>query len=153
MKRDLHFEILYPHPINRVWLALTDPVAVGEWLMPNNFEPRVGHRFRFRTSPAPGFDGIINSEVLEVDPPRRLVYTWTNGTMNTRVTWTLKDTPEGTLLTLDHTGFEGVRGWMLSGMLGQGWRSKKLAKNLAAYLAKLSIQQPGETQHEDKTKV
>ncbi len=39
-------------------------------VMPNNFEPHVGHEFQFRTKPAPGFDGIVNCVVLEVEPPR-----------------------------------------------------------------------------------
>jgi uncharacterized protein YndB with AHSA1/START domain len=134
MKRDLHFEIDYPHPPEKVWQALTDPVAIAEWLMPNNFEPRVGHRFTFRTNPAPGFDGIIDSEVLEIDPPKRLVYTWGNGKLNTCVSWTLQVTADGTRLILDHTGFDGLRGWMLSNLIGQGWRSKKLARTLPAYL-------------------
>jgi uncharacterized protein YndB with AHSA1/START domain len=134
MKRDLHFEIVYPHPPERVWQALTDSAAIADWLMPNDFEPRVGHKFTFRTHPAPGFNGIIDSEVLEMDPPKRLVYTWCNGKLNTCVTWTLHPTQGGTQLILDHTGFEGLRGWMLSNLLGQGWRSKKLAQKLPAYL-------------------
>jgi uncharacterized protein YndB with AHSA1/START domain len=134
MRRDLHFEIDYPHPPEKVWQALTDPVAISEWLMPNNFEPQVGHKFQFRTHPAPGFNGIIESEVVEIDPPRRLVYTWNSGKLNTLVIWTVQAAKNGTLLTLDHTGFEGFRGWMLSKALGQGWRSKKLARTLPAYL-------------------
>lgn len=137
MNRHLHFEIVYPHPPEKVWRALTDPVAIAEWLMPNDFEPRVGHKFQFRTHAAPGFDGIIDSEVLEVDPPRRLVYTWSSGKLNTRVIWTLQVTPDGTRLILDHTGFEGLQGWMLSKVLGQGWRSKKLAQTLPAYLDRM----------------
>jgi uncharacterized protein YndB with AHSA1/START domain len=139
MKRHLHFEIVYPHTREKVWRALTDPVAIAEWLMPNNFEPRIGHKFQFRTHPAPGFDGIIDSEVLELDPPSRLVYTWSNGKLDTRVIWTLQVTQEGTRLILDHTGFEGLGGWMLSKALGQGWRSKKLAQKLPAYLDRMIL--------------
>jgi uncharacterized protein YndB with AHSA1/START domain len=134
MKRHLHFEIVYPHPPEKVWQALTDPAAITEWLMPNDFEPRVGHKFTFRTHPAPGFNGIIDAEVLEINAPKRLVYTWCNGKLKTRVTWTLQPTADGTRLILDHTGFEGLRGWMLSNLIGQGWRSKKLAQKLPAYL-------------------
>jgi uncharacterized protein YndB with AHSA1/START domain len=145
MKRDLHFEIDYPHPPEKVWQALTDPVAIAEWLMPNNFEPRVGHTFTFRTHPAPGFDGVIHSEVLEIHPPKRLVYTWCNGKLNTCVTWTLQATQDGTRLILDHTGFEGWRGWMLSNLLGQGWRTKKLAQKLPAYLERATTRQTPST--------
>jgi uncharacterized protein YndB with AHSA1/START domain len=106
--------------------------------MPNDFLPIVGHRFQFRTKPAPGFDGIVQCEVLQVSPPKRLVYTWTGGGVDTRVIWTLKRVPEGTHLTLDHTGFKGLRGMLVGGILGKGWRSKILAVNLPALLDRWS---------------
>jgi len=43
MKRDLRFEAVYDHPIERVWRAITDSQAIAQWLMKNDFEPRVGH--------------------------------------------------------------------------------------------------------------
>ncbi len=75
MSRTLRFEVLYPHPPERVWRALTDRRMLAEWLMPNDFEPRLGHRFTFRTDPAPGFDGTVRCQVIELDEPRRLSYT------------------------------------------------------------------------------
>ena len=109
MKRDLHFEIDYPHPPEKVWQALTDPAAIAEWLMPNDFEPRIGHRFTFHTHPAPGFDGIIDSEVLEIDPPRLLVYTWfanfhEDPKSRSIVRWELTPTKSGTHVKLTHSG-------------------------------------------------
>jgi uncharacterized protein YndB with AHSA1/START domain len=138
MKRDLHFEMTYPHAPEQVWQALTNADAIGQWLMPNDFLPIVGHRFQFRTKPAPGFDGIVQCEVLEVSPPERLVYTWTGGGVDTRLIWTLKRVPEGTNLTLDHTGFKGLRGMIVRGILGKGWRSKILIMNLPALLDRWS---------------
>jgi len=138
MKRDLHFEMTYPHSPERVWQALTNPDALARWLMPNDFKPIVGHRFRFRTKPAPGFDGIVHCEVLEVVAPERLVYLWAGGGVDTRVTWTLERVPEGTRLTLDHTGFKGLRGILVSQMLGKGWRSKILMISLPALLDRWS---------------
>lgn len=138
MKRDLHFEMTYPHPPEQVWQALINTDAIGEWLMPNDFLPIVGHRFQFRTKPAPGFDGIVRCEVLEVSPPWRLVYTWIGGGVDTKLIWTLKEVPEGTSLTLDHTGFKGLRGMLVSGILGKGWRSKILTINLPALLDRWS---------------
>jgi len=134
MSRDLHFEVSYPHPPERVWEAITNAEAMGQWLMPNDFKPVVGHCFQFRTKPAPGFDGIVRCEVLEVNPPRRLVYTWTGGGIDTRLAWTLTEVAQGTQLTLDHTGFRGLRGLMVRGILGKGWRSKILTVNLPALL-------------------
>ena len=138
MKRDLTFTRVYRHPPERVWQALTDSRAIAEWLMPNDFEPQVGHKFQFRTQPAPGFDGIVHCEVLEVDAPRRLAYTWQGGPMRrpTTVTWTLTRVPEGTLLRLEHTGFEGLGGLATSFILGRGWKGllrQKLAQVLDRY--------------------
>lgn len=100
MTRNLAFERIYPHPPERIWLAIADRRALAAWLMENDFEPRVGHRFQFRTRPRPGFDGVIDCEVIEVDEPRRLAYTWQGGWMRrpTTVTWTLEPVPEGTRL-------------------------------------------------------
>ena len=92
MKRDLKRVVVYPHPPDDVWRALTDPVALAEWLMPSNFEPRVGHEFQFQTTPRPGFrfDGTIRCKVVALDAPRRLVYSWRAGSLDTVVTWTLE---------------------------------------------------------------
>jgi uncharacterized protein YndB with AHSA1/START domain len=124
VKRDVHFEAIYPFPVERVWRAITDPVAIADWLMPNDFRPVVGHRFRFTAPPQPGWDGIVDCEVREVDPPRRLVYTWvskSNG-VDTVVTWTLEPVAGGTRLRLDHTGFRGARSIIVSFILGSGWK-------------------------------
>ena len=70
-------------------MALTDRAALAAWLMPNDFLPEVGHRFAFRTKPAPGFDGTVHCEVLTVDPPRELAYSWVGGGIDTVVRFTL----------------------------------------------------------------
>jgi uncharacterized protein YndB with AHSA1/START domain len=136
MKCDLHFEMTYPHPPENVWEALTHAEAIAQWLMPNDFLPRVGHRFQFRTKPRPGFKGVIQCEVLEVVRPERLIYSWTGGGLDTKLTWTLERVPQGTRVRLDQTGFRGMRGLLVSRMLGKGWRSRVLAIRLPALLAK-----------------
>lgn len=52
-------------PPERVWRALTDPDELEAWLMENDVEPRVGHRFQFRDEPKPGWRGVVDCEVLE----------------------------------------------------------------------------------------
>lgn len=69
---EIRLEAIYPDPIGAVWEALTDPVELGHWLMENDFAPVVGHVFSFKTSPAPGFDGVVRCKVLEIEPERRL---------------------------------------------------------------------------------
>src|ERR1043166_6886459 len=109
MKRDIRLRKTYPHPPEAVWDALTDPVAIAEWLMPNDFQPKVGHRFTMRTKQAPGFDGIVHCEVLTIEKPRRLAYSWKGGGIDTVVTFTLERIAAGTMLMLEQTGFEGLK--------------------------------------------
>ncbi|WTJ96518.1 SRPBCC domain-containing protein [Streptomyces sp. NBC_01537] len=73
---------------------------MARWLMPNDFQPVVGHRFTFRTEPRPqqGFDGIVHCEVLELAPQRRLRIAWRGGRLDTTVTWTLEPEGRGTRL-------------------------------------------------------
>ncbi len=136
MTRDLKFEAIYPYPPGRVWRAITDRRELSQWLMENDFEPRVGHSFTFRTDPAPGFDGIVHCRVIEVDEPHRLSFTWHGGWQGkpTVVTVTLEPVEGGTRLRLEHKGFSGLRGYALSLILGSGWR-RLLHKNLRKLLA------------------
>jgi uncharacterized protein YndB with AHSA1/START domain len=123
VKRDLHFDAFYPHPPEKVWSALTRREAIARWLMENDFEPRVGHRFQLRAKPQPGWDGIVNCEVLELDPPRRMAWSWkSNAPLDTVLTITLTPEGGGTRLRLAHTGFAGVKGVMVSFILGSGWK-------------------------------
>lgn len=124
MTASITHDIYLPHPPERVWAALTDSAALANWLMPNDFEPRLGHRFTFRTNPMPGlnFDGICHCEVTEFVPPRILAYTWTGGRLNTLVTYLLEQEGDGTRLIFEHSGFDlgdpmqqaayrGLSGW------------------------------------------
>lgn len=125
MKRDVKMEVFYNHPPERVWRALTDKEALSEWLMETDFEPRVGAKYLMRSKPMGNWDGTVRGEVLEAEPPRRLVYTWKGGgserpTMT--VTWLLQPENGGTRLRLEHTGFVGVGGFLLSFMMGSGWK-------------------------------
>lgn len=123
-KRAIHLERVYPHSPERVWQVLTDPALLSKWLMKNDFKAEVGHRFYFQTKASVGFNGIVQCEVIEVDPPHRLVYTWAGGPLShpTTVRWTLEPVNQGTKLTLDHDGFEGVTGLLVSVLLGSGWQ-------------------------------
>lgn len=97
-----------PEPPRKVWRALTEPELLEAWLMATDMKPLVGHRFTFRAEPTPWWDGIVHCEVLELDPHKRLRYTWRSPASNldTVVTWTLTPTPSGgTRLALEHTGF------------------------------------------------
>ena len=137
MKRNLRFENVYPHPVEKVWRALTDPEALGEWLMKNDFKPELGHKFQFRADPQRGWDGVVDCEVLEIDEPRRLAYSWRGGNLDTKVTYTLEAVGNDTRLILEHTGFTGMKGVMVSFMLGMGWKKKLLRQRLPAVLERV----------------
>jgi uncharacterized protein YndB with AHSA1/START domain len=65
-----------PHPPEKMWRALTQGALIEEWLMPNDFQPVVGHRFNFRSTPMPHWNGVVDCEVLVVEPNQRLSYRW-----------------------------------------------------------------------------
>lgn len=118
--------VLYPHPPRDVWTAITDTHAIAEWLMPNDFKPAVGHRFTFQTDWNPVCGKVlVECEVLELDPERRMVWTWVrvqkNGTRSpTRLTWTLTPEGPGTRLTLEHEGVERLP-FIMRMLMGWGW--------------------------------
>ena len=134
MKADIDAAISYPHPVDRVWEALTSSDALAAWLMPNDFKPVLGHRFTLRTRPAPGFDGIVRCEVLELDPPRRMVWSWAGGNIDTTVTWTLDQTSDGgTRLRMHQVGFHGLGAQLTRRILAGGY-PRILGQRLPAYL-------------------
>ncbi len=100
----LNMEVFYAYPPQRIWQVITNRQALAAWLMENDFEPRVGHKFRFQHSTIPGIDGSINCEVIELDEPKRLSYTWQDKLMHqpSIVTWTLTPVDGGTRLQLKH---------------------------------------------------
>ena len=137
MPGSIRIETDYPYPPDRVWVALTDPRAIAEWLMPNDFQPRLGHRFQFRIAKPRGWSGIVDCEVTALDPPRRLAYSWKSGNVDTVVTWTLTATAQGTRLELLHSGFKGAGQTILRKfMMGPGW-SRMLETKLPGILERI----------------
>jgi uncharacterized protein YndB with AHSA1/START domain len=115
-----------PHPPVKVWRALTEPELLAEWLMATDMRALVGNSFTFKAEPTPWWDGIVHCEVLEVDPPKRLRYTWRSGPeslgLDTVVTWTLTPTPSGgTRLALEHSGFLPTNAFAFDGAR-KGWQ-------------------------------
>jgi uncharacterized protein YndB with AHSA1/START domain len=103
--RTLVIERDMAYPPEKIWRALTEGRLIQEWLMENDLQPVVGHRFQFRSTPVPGWNGVIDCEVMVVEAGRKLAYSW--GTMGTEtlVTWTLAATSEGTRVRMEQSGF------------------------------------------------
>ena len=103
--RSLVIEKELPHPVGKVWRALTQGALIKEWLMDNDFQPEVGHKFKFRSTPMPNWNGIIDSEVLVIEPNKKLSYSWNSMGLVSTVVWTLVATSAGTLLRMEQSGF------------------------------------------------
>ena len=103
--RSLVIEKELPHPVGKVWRALTQGALIKEWLMDNDFQPEVGHKFKFRSTPMPNWNGIIDSQVLVVEPDKKLSYSWNSMGLESVVVWTLVATSGGTLVRMEQSGF------------------------------------------------
>jgi uncharacterized protein YndB with AHSA1/START domain len=139
MKADIDATVTYPHPVDRVWAALTSSDALAAWFMPNDFKPVVGHRFTFRTRPARamGFDGIVRCEVLELAPPMRMVWSWAGGNIDTTVTFTLEESAGGTTLRMHQVGFDGLGAQLTRRILASGY-PRIFGQRLPAYLDRIA---------------
>ena len=128
MSETVVLDVEVKSPIERVWHALTDSATLSKWMLfkSNDFRPVVGHTFQFRE--APGWTGVVECEVIEVDQPHRLTYTWvSDGESNLRqstvVTWTLTEADGGaTRLHLEQSGFRPEAKQEIGGA-SYGWKS------------------------------
>jgi uncharacterized protein YndB with AHSA1/START domain len=99
------------HSLDKVWRALTQGPLLEAWLMANDFEPVVGHRFTFRMPPMQGWNGVTDCEVLSVVPRQELSYTWNASGeeaatgIRTVVKWTLESIDGGVLVRMEQSGF------------------------------------------------
>jgi len=121
----ISFEFDFHHLPEKVWRALTEPALLAEWLLPNvglKLEP--GTAFTFNAPPQPGWDGMVNCRLLEIEAYKKISYSWVVGGMDTVVTFTLTPTASGTRLSLVQSGFKpdqkrnfaGARyGWNMMG--------------------------------------
>ena len=103
--RSVVIEKELPHSPEKIWRALTEGPLIKEWLMENDFQPSVGHAFTLRMEPMQGWNGIIDCQVLALEPCKTLSYTWGTLGLGTVVTFTLTRTDTGTHLRVEQSGF------------------------------------------------
>lgn len=125
-----------PHPPEKVWRALTQPHLIAEWLMRNDFVPAVGHRFNLQGE----WGGVLNCEVLAVEPCKMLSYTWNHAhsdpafSLNSVVTFKLTPARGGTHLRMEQKGFRPDQRQAFGGAM-QGWQ--KFLDNLEQTVSRL----------------
>jgi uncharacterized protein YndB with AHSA1/START domain len=143
---------VFPHAPETIWKTLTSGDLMGRWvkMAPTGFEPVVGNRFTYQTTPAGEWDGTIQCEVLEVIPNRRFAYSWKSGhegnigygsRLDTVVTFTLEEAEGGTRLCLVHSGFVLPRNDTAYRGMSGGWQQ------VVPRIGALSGEQDSATQH------
>ena len=132
----ISFDFDLHHSPEKVWRALTDPALLTQWLLPViGLELQPGAEFMFKTQPYPGWDGTVNCRFVEIEPQRKLSYTWTVPFLDTVVTFTLTPTASGTRLSLVQSGFKADQK-RESGGARYGW--KMMGEKLVDLLGRIS---------------
>lgn len=163
MTRTIKLKTVLLYDQEKVWQALTDPKLLGSWFMENNIEPTQGHYFTFRMKPQKGWDGITHCEIISVELQKHISYTYrgeatgekalacagihsdtadklTKGIftkLDTVLSFTLESTFGGTILYLEHSGYQGLKLVIISLIMQMGWK-KQLTKKLPKVLERLS---------------
>lgn len=127
--RAIVVEEVVPHTPEKVWHALTNSELISRWLMKNDFKPERGYKFTFRSTPIADWDGVTYCEVLEIDQPRLLKYSWVGNSatepgqviLDSTVVWTLVAVEGGTRVKMVHDGFVSPKNDMGYDMMSKGW--------------------------------
>lgn len=93
----LRIERRYPHPVAKVWRAITEPAELSGWFPARvETEPAVGATMTFTF---PGEASTSNGTIAEVDPPRVFAFDWGGELLR----WELvPDGPDATLVVFTH---------------------------------------------------
>ncbi|MES2947368.1 MAG: SRPBCC domain-containing protein [Pseudomonadota bacterium] len=127
--RSVVVEREFPFPPEEVWLTLTQPHLIAQWLMQNDFKPIVDHRFTLSAD-----WGVVDCHVQAIEPGKALSYTWDAMGLESVVCWTLKPAGTGTQLRMEQSGFLPDQEQLYQGAQ-QGWQ--QFFANLEQVLARL----------------
>ena len=108
MKFDVKFERVYPQSRDAVWRALTDPNALGDWLLETDFVAEQDRAFQMWCENSDGSKDLYLCKIIELEPNRRMLWSWIlDGKQSegkTYVEFILDEVAGGTRLTIRHRG-------------------------------------------------
>jgi uncharacterized protein YndB with AHSA1/START domain len=110
--------------IARVWQALTNPAEVQTWVGAIGFKPEIGAKFEFHAPPREGWNGITYSELVSLEKPQKLAFTWAVPNFpSTLVEISLRQVGNQVEITLTHSGWEqfGAEIYPVRDELEKGW--------------------------------
>jgi uncharacterized protein YndB with AHSA1/START domain len=162
VERTIRLRTHLPYKPEHVWLALTNAQWLGKWFMENDIQPLHNHEFTFRMAPQKGWDGITYCKILKVDPIRYIEYTYQGQAsgektlscagvhsdmvdkaakgiftkLDTTLSFTLTPICGGTTLTMQHSGYRGLKLIIISYVMQMGWK-KQLHKKLPKVLQQI----------------
>jgi len=126
-----------PYPADVVWRALTTPEIIAKWWAnAADLRPVVGHRFTIDMDRW----GVQQCRVLEVEEGRMLRYTFSEGMLDSTLTWRLEPEGVGTRLFLVHDGLDQdspLGRAALDGM-GRGWPD--VLARIAVVIAEVGVE-------------
>jgi uncharacterized protein YndB with AHSA1/START domain len=140
----LTIQRVLPGPIERVWAYLTESDLRRKWLASGHMEMKVGAPFELiwrnseltnppgRRPEGFGEEHRMESRIIELDPPRKLVFTWGKGSGD--VSFELEQRGEKVLLTVIHRRLPD-RGMILG--VSAGWHA-----HLDMLVARLTGEEP-----------
>lgn len=128
-------EIFIAAPRERIFEAISDPKQAVRWwgraghyhLSEFQMDVRVGGKWSTAGASIKMGDIAVGGEFIEIDPPRRLAYTWSSNWMPavTKVLWELESQDNGTVVRITHSGFAGdaeqAKGHSIGWSLVLGW--------------------------------
>ena len=129
MPTEINHVVYFQQSPEQVWEYITNSELIELWLMKNTMKPVLGYQFQFKMRPLPELkmDGIVYCTIMELEPFKKLTYSWKCGpgdgklTLDSMVYWTLEPSDKGTALHLRHTGFNETEHFTLFGLMDKGW--------------------------------
>ena len=119
------YEVTIAASPEEVWDAITKPEQTKQYFYSSSYESSWEPGSSYVSTSGDGRK-LVDGELLEVDPPRRLSMTWrslwdeaTAGEPPSRVTWELEPSGDGTKVTLVHDQLEASP--KTAAGVSQGW--------------------------------